>query len=334
MKEADDIYVLDTGSTDDTVELLQKLNVHVKQEIIKPWRFDVARNKSLDMVPDDVDICVCTDIDEIFAPGWRQVLEEKFKNANRCRYNYIWSFDKYGNPAVNFYQEKIHTRKGYTCVNPVHEVLKCSLNGEKIVTLDEITLKHYPDSTKSRSSYLPLLELAVKEDPNNDRNMHYLGREYMFYGKYDDAITTLKKHLSMPTSTWDEERCASERFISRCYTMLNNLPEALKHALRSISECSTKREPYFETAYVYYLMNNYEASKSYLLMCLNQNNNNKSYINDPACYNGTVEDLLSVCEYYLGNYKTSLKWSKKALKLDPENTRIINNKELISQKIY
>lgn len=334
MKEADDIYVLDTGSTDDTVELLQKLNVHVKQEIIKPWRFDVARNKSLDMVPDDVDICVCTDIDEIFAPGWRQVLEEKFKNANRCRYNYIWSFDKYGNPAVNFYQEKIHTRKGYTWVNPVHEVLKCSLNGEKIVTLDEITLKHYPDSTKSRSSYLPLLELAVKEDPNNDRNMHYLGREYMFYGKYDDAITTLKKHLSMPTSTWDEERSASERFISRCYTMLNNLPEALKHALRSISECSTKREPYFETAYVYYLMNNYEASKSYLLMCLNQNNNNKSYINDPACYNGTVEDLLSVCEYYLGNYKTSLKWSKKALKLDPENTRIINNKELISQKIY
>ena len=59
MKEADDIYVLDTGSTDDTVELLQKLNVHVKQEIIKPWRFDVARNKSLDMVPDNVDICVC-----------------------------------------------------------------------------------------------------------------------------------------------------------------------------------------------------------------------------------------------------------------------------------
>ena len=129
MKEADDIYVLDTGSTDDTVELLQKLNVHVKQEIIKPWRFDVARNKSLDMVPDNVDICVCTDIDEIFAPGWRQVLEEKFKNANRCRYNYIWSFDKYGNPAVNFYQEKIHTRKGYTWVNQVHEVLKCSLNG-------------------------------------------------------------------------------------------------------------------------------------------------------------------------------------------------------------
>ena len=107
MKEADDIYVLDTGSTDNTVELLSKLGVHVKTEIINPWRFDVARNKSLDLVPQDTDICVCTDIDEVFTSGWRKKLEEVFNDSNRLRYNYIWSFDKYGNPAVNFYQEKI-----------------------------------------------------------------------------------------------------------------------------------------------------------------------------------------------------------------------------------
>ena len=52
MKEADQIFVLDTGSTDNTVNKLKKLGVNVKQEIIDPWRFDVARNESLDMVPD------------------------------------------------------------------------------------------------------------------------------------------------------------------------------------------------------------------------------------------------------------------------------------------
>ena len=36
-----------------------------------------------------------------------------------------------------------------------------------------MTLNHYPDSKKSRSSYLPLLELSVEEDPTDDRNMHY-----------------------------------------------------------------------------------------------------------------------------------------------------------------
>lgn len=75
MKEADEIYVLDTGSTDNTVSLLKEAGVHVKQEIISPWRFDVARNKSLELVPDDCDICVCTDFDEVFERGWREKLK-------------------------------------------------------------------------------------------------------------------------------------------------------------------------------------------------------------------------------------------------------------------
>ena len=33
-------------------------------------------NISLALVPDDADICVCTDIDEILSPGWRDVLED------------------------------------------------------------------------------------------------------------------------------------------------------------------------------------------------------------------------------------------------------------------
>ena len=54
MKEADKIFVLDTGSNDDSVEKLSKLKkVVVKSEKIVPWRFDVARNMSLDMVDSD-----------------------------------------------------------------------------------------------------------------------------------------------------------------------------------------------------------------------------------------------------------------------------------------
>ena len=69
MKEADEIYVLDTGSTDNTVKLLKENNVNVKQKVITPWRFDVARNESLKLLPEDTDICVCTDLDEVFEPG-------------------------------------------------------------------------------------------------------------------------------------------------------------------------------------------------------------------------------------------------------------------------
>ena len=207
MMEADDIYVLDTGSTDNTVKKLEEYNVHVSKDIIKPWRFDVARNKSLELIPNKYDIYVCTDLDEVFLPGWRKHLEENWsKDYTRARYNYNWSLDKDNKPLVNFYLDKIHIY-GYKWVNPVHEVL-CYDELEKYLTIDEIVLNHYPDSSKSRSSYLPLLELSVKEDSDNDRNMHYLGREYMYYKRWNECIDTLKKHLSMKKATWKDERCA------------------------------------------------------------------------------------------------------------------------------
>ena len=111
MSEADDIYVLDTGSTDNSVKLLKSLGVHVKKEIINPFRFDVARNKSFEMIKKKYDLYVCTDIDERFEKGWRKKLEESFlKGSTRVRYLYNWSFDENGKPATTFYINKIHTK--------------------------------------------------------------------------------------------------------------------------------------------------------------------------------------------------------------------------------
>ena len=121
MKEADAIYVLDTGSTDDSVKKFKKLGVNIKQEEIKPWRFDTARNESLEMVPHDVDVCVCTDLDERFTPGWRQEIEKVWTKATtRGKYVYNWSFNEDGTPGVSFILDKIHSRHGYSWIHQVY----------------------------------------------------------------------------------------------------------------------------------------------------------------------------------------------------------------------
>ena len=62
-------------------------------EAITPWRFDVARNRSLDLVPADADLCVCTDLDEVFQPGWREKVEEAWTpGVDRLLYRYTWNF--------------------------------------------------------------------------------------------------------------------------------------------------------------------------------------------------------------------------------------------------
>ena len=122
MKEADEIYVLDTGSNDNTVEKLKKLGVNVTEKKIDPWRFDVARNESLNLLPKDTDVCVCTDLDEVFLPGWRNELEKIWdKDTTRIAYNYNWLIEN-NIPKVNFYIEKIHNRFDYRWTHPVHEI--------------------------------------------------------------------------------------------------------------------------------------------------------------------------------------------------------------------
>ena len=124
MGEADQVVVLDTGSTDGTVERLRARGAEVTVEQIRPWRFDRARNRSLALVPEDVDICVCTDLDEVFHPGWRKKVEAAWQpGTGQARYRYTWSFQPDGREGVVFWYEKMHARAGYQWVHPVHEVL-------------------------------------------------------------------------------------------------------------------------------------------------------------------------------------------------------------------
>ena len=124
MSEADEVFVLDTGSRDNTVQLLRKAGAKVWEEKIVPWRFDVARNRSLELVPEDTDICVCTDLDEVFHPGWRKILEEHWTpGTQQASYRYTWNFNPDGSEGHVFWIDNIHARHGFEWRHPVHEVI-------------------------------------------------------------------------------------------------------------------------------------------------------------------------------------------------------------------
>lgn len=331
MREADEIIVLDTGSTDNSVKLLKDLGVKVTTKEIKPWRFDVARNKSLELVPIDTDICVCTDLDEVLERGWREKLENAWQeNTTRLKYTYNWSFDEYGKPATTFLLNQIHKRKGYHWYHPVHEILVPEEKEEEVIC-EQIILNHYPDSSKSRGNYLPLLEMSVEEDPTDDRNMHYLGREYMYYGKYNESIDTLIKHLNLPTSKWDAERCASMRFIARCYLGLNRLNEAEMWYQKAIKEAPYLRESYVELAKLYFDQKKYEQAYELLQDAYLIKEKAPIYINEAFAWNEYIDELMGLVCFELKRYPESLNYMQKALKLAPTNTQIKNNCDIIDK---
>lgn len=327
IKDADGIFVLDTGSTDNSVSILKGLGVTVSKKEITPWRFDKARNEALKLVPNDYDVCISLDLDEVMRPNWKEEIKTIWTNStDRLRYVYNWLIED-NTPKISFYADKIHKRNGYTWVNAVHEVLTCDHQENEIYT-DKVIIDHYPDKTKSRSSYLPLLELSVKEDPNNDRNMHYLGREYMYYNRFNDAIDTLIKHLNLKSATWKDERCASMRFIARCYKALNRFEEAKMWLEKACTEAPYLRDPFTDSAICYYELEDYNKAKEYAIKALDIKDNPKTYINEIYSYDETLYDLLSLTLYHLNDTASAIKYAKEGLKINPNNKRIKHNLDI------
>ena len=298
MREADEIVVLDTGSEDASAEILRMLGAKVFEKKIVPWRFDEARNEALSHVPDDVDICVAADLDEVFSPGWRRALEKKWaENTTRARFKYVWSFRPDGSEGTVLYLDKIHGRTGYRWYYPVHEAL-IRTDGkadapDNYITLDSVQLNHYPDNKKSRAQYLDLLELSFKENPFDPRAAHYLGREYMYLGMWEQAIKVLFKHVSMPASVWKEEKCASYRYMGRCYMNLMDYESAENAFLNAVLTAPHLREGYYELANLLYLKKEYAGCAHYCLKALEIIDRPTEYISEDAAWNGNIENLLN-----------------------------------------
>lgn len=254
-RDADYRLIADTGSADGTVDAAHGLHIPVIEISVVPWRFDDARNAALTALPADVDVCISLDMDEVLTEGWRERVEAeytKYPNLDRLRYNYIWSWNIDGTPGLTYYGDKIHTRRNFRWVGPVHEYLRKDMRQEVETQcfIDERALiEHYPDNSKPRHSmYLDLLGLAVKEDPANDRNAHYYARDLMFAQRYEEAVQQFQRHLELPTALWKDERATSLRYIGDCLWEQGNHDRALFYFTQAIAEAPHLREGYIARA--------------------------------------------------------------------------------------
>lgn len=320
-KDADLILIADTGSTDKTVEKALKCGAKVYDICIKPWRFDKAREAALALIPSDYDVCISLDLDEVLEPGWREEIERVWKDdTTRLRYKFDWG------SGISFFYEKIHHRHGYHWHHPVHEYPRAdSRIVEVYAETDMLLVSHHPDPTKSRGQYMPLLELAIAEDPRCPRNAFYHARELTFYSRWNEAIVALNKYLSMPEASWANERCYAMRLLGKCYDELGMPHDALKWYRLACAEAPNTREPWCELAISTYRLSMWAESYGAAMSALNITDKTLVYTMDPSVWTEKPYDYASIAAWQLGLKDQAIELCKKAIEFNPSDIRLLNN---------
>lgn len=352
MSEADYICVLDTGSTDDTYDRIKAIadayamagdpcRIIYDQKVFNPWRFDTAREESMKLCPEDTDIFVCTDLDEVFEPGWAKPLRDNWDpdKYDMVSYLYTWSHLENGEAGRVFCYNKIHGH-GFTWKFPVHESLcrvkEANLREENksiryLRLNDQIMLHHYPDPNKSRSNYLPLLELRAQEYPEDTFGLVYLAHEYNYRKMYQKSIDTLNDIMARDDYKQFSPAEKSSCFFFRGddYRELGEKDCALRDYMKALELDPTLREPYLKLASLFIDMKLFDVAINYARLAIKNGVRHYSWLEKNCSWSYEPYDILAIASFYAGHKRDSLAYAFKAYSYDNKNERLKKNIDLI-----
>jgi len=317
-KGADYVIVADTGSTDGTPERLRELGVSVYDITVKPWRFDVARGTALALVPADADVCLILDLDEVPEPDF--FLKVRLKWQPNTNFGWITM----GTDANRWERDRLHSRHGWMWKYPIHEVNVWYGEGEpKDCDIRNALITHEPDNSKSRGQYLPMLEMAIKEFPQDPRTWTYMCREYLFYSKWEDVIKAATKKLEL--GGWDVESAAVCRWAGEAAHQLQ-LPESARTWYDKGAEVlPLQGEPHFGVAMDAYRKQEWQRCLDAAINALESPRSNH-YCYESAVWDWKAYDLAGIAAYNLKHITEAITFTKEAIKANgPEQERIERN---------
>ena len=97
---------------------------------------------------------------------------------------------------------------------------------------------------------------------------------------------------------------------------------------KAMSEAPYLRDPFMERALLEYKYENWNNVILYCLRALDIDTHPKSYINEVFSFDSTVYDLLSISYYNIGIYDKALFYVEKAIEMNPDDERLLNNKKV------
>ena len=204
---ADEIIVVDTGSSDNTVEILKEYNVKIGYF---KWNknFSDARNKSLEMATKDWILFLDADeqIPDEEIPKIKDLINNTPLEAINFRLVNIVQNNNFGDSLV---LRLFKNNPNYRFVGKMHEQISLSItkiSGDKSIGLSDIKILHYgydPQSCDINSKIERNLNLLESYDENEKNGYYYysLGNEYSRINNFEKALNSYYKAFDSSNKT-------------------------------------------------------------------------------------------------------------------------------------
>jgi hypothetical protein len=217
--------ICDTGSTDNTVEIIQNYfkDKNIPGKVVqKPFKnFCHNRTFALQSAVGLSDYLLLLDADMILEI--KTFDKRILKSADS--FNIIQ-----GNDSFYYQNMRIIKNNGlYKYIGVTHEYIDTPPNATTVVIgKDTIFIRDIGDGGCKNDKFerdIKLLTYGIKEEPNNVRYHFYLANSYHDLGRYDEAIDMYKKRIVF--GGWKEEVWYSYYRIGLCYMKQSKTSDAL-----------------------------------------------------------------------------------------------------------
>ncbi|GAX60017.1 glycosyltransferase [Candidatus Scalindua japonica] len=274
----DEIVIVDTGSTDKTIEIAESYNAKIYHH---PWEnsFSKARNYSLKYATSDWILILDADeeIDKEDAHRLKEVIKDPLESEASQRVDLIFipvysKFNNGKNLSIANSERLFRNHLGICYDGIVHNTLRYSAPTRK----ENIRLHHHgynQDNEQMERKFLrtsTLLKEQIKNDPENPVPHHNLAVSFLDRNMNSECIKEALEAIRLfeLQNSDSQLRLLSYYSAGVAFYRINELSNAKKYAIKSLSFYSEYVDAYCLLSSIYFLQKEYdkciETTKKYL----------------------------------------------------------------------
>jgi len=327
---ADEVIVVDGGSTDGTVAMARAAGVKVI-DVGNSNNLSANRNAAIDAATGDW--IVFLDCDELIQNpvGLRAFLQsDKVEGLDGLAIKQLY-LDANDKPEEALYPVRVFRRGLVRYKYRWHEK-PMSVDQSRVGAYGqtEFVFEHRrPDKPGVPERALHWLEQDVEENPGDPRPIYYLARQYLYLGELKLARSFFQTYLEIPEA---RNPGSAWMFLGQAYGKEGNREEQIRCLYRSCEADPRRRNPWGQLAALYYEQARYSLAAA-LLRCVLALPMPDGVYEDYLWFGWLPWDYLARCMYHLGRYQEGLEYAARAVELGPGDERLVENLAAFMEKV-